>query len=546
MFKVKVKGKEYQFTEKILLKELSKKLGIESYVATVNNRLRELNYYINYDCEVEFLDLNHFDAARVYETSMRYIIIMALERLYPGVKVRFSQSVSRSLACYLDDVNVKIDSDFIFILENEIKKIVEADYLIERKKLAKDEAIEVYNTKGYYDKNEVIRYRIEDTVNVYQCQDYINYMFGYMVPSTGYLKDFVIKLYHPSFIVQFPRFELGGAIPEFVDSPSFGRMIRQSREWAKMAHADTIAHLNKHIENNTIVDLVEMCEMRHNNMLADLGLRIKDDIENIRLIAIAGPSSSGKTTFSKRLRIELMTRDIKPVMISIDDYYLGKNEAPLDENGEYDLEHIEALDIELFNKHLLALVQGEEVIIPRFDFKNGIRKSGYKLQIDEDTPIIIEGIHALNERLTALIPKQNKFKIYISPAAQVNIDNHNPINATEIRMLRRIVRDAKFRKTSPSITFSMWSSVRRGEFTWIYPYQEQADYIFNSALTYELSVMKKYALPVLENIDRNDQFFIAANRLVKFLKYFLDIDDAYVPSNSLLREFIGGSSFYRK
>jgi len=546
MFTIKVKGKAYRFTDKIVLKELANDLGIECYVATVNNRLRELNYYINYDCEVTFLTLNHFDAVRVYETSLRYLIIMALERLYPEIRVRFSQCVSRSLACHVEGVKKKVDAKFISELAAEMRAIVDADYLIERKKLTKEEANKIYHAKGYYDKNEVIKYRTEDTVNVYQCEDYINYMFGYMVPSTGYLKYFQLKLYHPSFIVQFPRAEENGKIPEFEDSPSFGRMLRQAREWSVMCEAETIAQFNRHIEEGTVADFVNMCETRHDNMLAELGLIIKEDIANIRLIAIAGPSSSGKTTFSKRLRIELMTRGIKSVKISIDDYYLNRRQAPLDDNGNPDLEHIEALDIDLFNQHLLALVQGEEVEIPHFDFKIGKRVRGYKLKINQETPIIIEGIHALNERLTSSIPKHQKYRIYISPTSQINIDYHNPIIASEIRMLRRIVRDAKFRKTPPSATFSMWASVRKGEFTWIYPYQEQADYIFNSELTYELSVMKKYALPVLESIDRNNEYFISANRLVKFLKYFKDIDDSYVPCNSLLREFIGGSSFQRR
>jgi uridine kinase len=454
--------------------------------------------------------------------------------------------VSRSLACHVEGIKEKVDAKFIETLEAEMRAIVAADYHIERKKLSREEANKIYSAKGYHDKNEIIKYRTEDTVNVYQCQDYINYMFGYMVPSTGYLERFKLHLYHPSFIVRYPRAELGGKIPPFEDSPSFGRMLRQAREWSALCEADTIAHLNNHVENKTVVDLVQMCEMKHNNMLAELGLKIKEEIGDIRLIAIAGPSCAGKTTFSKRLRIELMTRGIRPVQISIDDYYLNREQAPLDAHGNPDLEHIEALDIDLFNRHLLALVQGEEVEIPHFDFRLGKRVPGYKLQIDEKTPIIIEGIHALNERLTAAIPKHQKFKIYISPTAQINIDNHNPIIASEIRMLRRIVRDAKFRKTPPSETFSMWASVRRGEFTWIYPYQEEADYIFNSELTYELGVMKKYALPVLESIDRNNEFFIPANRLVKFLKYFKDIDDGFVPCNSLLREFIGGSCILRR
>ncbi|MFA6627809.1 MAG: nucleoside kinase, partial [Bacilli bacterium] len=285
-------------------------------------------------------------------------------------------------------------------------------------------------------------------------------------------------------------------------------------------------------------------ETKHNNQLAELGLKIKDDIDNIRLIAIAGPSSSGKTTFSHRLRIELMTRGIKPLKISIDDYYLEREAAPKDEFGKPDLEHIGALDVELFNQNLLDLIQGEEVQLPVFDFRQGKRIFGPKISIAPNQPIIIEGIHALNEKLTTLIPKHQKFKIYISPSTQINIDQHNPIIATDVRLLRRIVRDAKYRKTSPADTFAMWQSVRRGEFKWIYPFQEEADYVFNTELTYELGVMKKYALPVLSNIDHNNEYFIQANRLVKFLKYFKDIDESLVPCNSLLREFIGESCFH--
>lgn len=286
-----------------------------------------------------------------------------------------------------------------------------------------------------------------------------------------------------------------------------------------------------------------MCETKHNNMLCELGETIEKDIENIRLIAIAGPSSSGKTTFSNRLRVELMSRGIHPVRISIDDYYLPKSAAPLDENGNPDLEHIEALDIELFNNHMLSLIQGKEITLPKFNFKTGEREQGERIKIEPKQPIIIEGIHALNDTLTSSIPKHQKFKIYIAPQIQINLDNHNPISLTEIRLLRRIVRDKKYRNTSAEKTIAMWPSVRKGEFKWIYPHQEGANFVFNSELTYELCVMKKYALPSLREIPDDSAYAIQANRLIKFLKYFKDIDDTYVPCNSLLREFIGGSCF---
>ena len=279
-------------------------------------------------------------------------------------------------------------------------------------------------------------------------------------------------------------------------------------------------------------------------MLAEIGEKIASDKNNIRLIAIAGPSSSGKTTFSNRLRIELLSKGIKPVMISMDDYYIDRDKIPLNENGELDLEDINTLDIELFNEHMFALINGEEVEIPRFDFKLAKRVKGHKLKIEPNQPIIIEGIHALNEQMSSLIPKHQKFKIFISPQIQINMDNHTPMSTTDLRLIRRIVRDNQFRNSPAKQTMSMWSSVRRGEFKWIYPNQEGADYVYNSELTYELCVLKKYAIPLLKEIGVEDEYYITANRLLKYLKYFTEIEEVAIPCNSLLREFIGGSCFY--
>ncbi len=544
MYTIELNNKSYQYEEKLTLEQIAQKTGNTYYVAKVNNRLRELGYYINYDCKIEFLGLESFEAIKVYETSLRYLIIMALERMYPKVKVFFHQGVSRAISCHLEGIDDTINDEFLSKLEVEMKKIVESNYPIIRRKIDKNEAFELYKKKQYFDKVDVLKYRPESTVNLYECNGYSNYMFGYMVASTGYLTKFKLLPYHPGFVVQYPRAEKGGAIPEFEDSPRFGRMLTDALAWSKNCDGNTIAKMNRHSEEGTVVDFVNMCETKHNDMLAELGLIIKNDINNIRLICIAGPSSSGKTTFSHRLRIELMARGIKPVKISMDDYYLNRDQAPIDEYGQADLEHVDALDVELFNKNLLALIQGQEVELPVFDFKLGKRLKGKKIKVASNEPIIIEGIHALNEKLTHSIPKHQKFKIYISPTTQINIDNHNPINSSDLRLLRRVVRDAKYRKTLPENTFAMWASVRRGEFKWIYPFQEQSDYVFNSELTYELGVMKKYALPVLEVIDKNSEYFIPANRLVKFLKYFKDIDEKYVPSNSLLREFIGDSTYH--
>ena len=334
-----------------------------------------------------------------------------------------------------------------------------------------------------------------------------------------------------------------GKIPPFDDQPTFSKVLKKEHRWSKICKAETVAKMNDHVAEETDVDFINMCETKHNDMLADLGRIISQDIENIRLICIAGPSSSGKTTFSNRLRIELMSRDIVPLRISLDMYYKPKDMCPKDEFGEYDFENIEALDLEKFNDDMLALINGEEVRLPEFDFVTGQKTYGKQIKIDNKTPIIIEGIHALNNKLSYAIPKHQKFKIYIAPQFQINIDNHNPISYTDIRLLRRIVRDRATRGTSAEGTLAMWNSVRRGEFKWIYPYQENCDYVYNSALTYELCVMKKYALPALKEVDADSPYYIAANRLMKFLKYFKDMDEKWVPCNSLLREFIGGSCF---
>ena len=545
MFTVKIGEQTLTLEQKTPILELIPIENQKKYIAAkVNNRLRELNYEVYYDCEIELLDLTNSDAVKVYETSLRSLLAMAFRRVYPQYSVRFSYNVSRSIFIQFLNFSGSIENSIIQNLKKEVDALIEKDISFNRVTMSKEEALEIYKKEGYSDKIDVLKYRPEKIVHLYECDGYLNYMYGYMVPSTGYLKYYVLRQYNPGLILQYPRAELGGLIPAFEEAPTFGKALKKAHQWAIICDAETVAKMNSHVSEETVVDFVNMCETKHNNMLAELGQIIEKDIDNIRLIAIAGPSSSGKTTFSNRLRIELMSRGINPLRISIDDYYLPKNQAPLDENGNPDLEHIEALDIDLFNEHMLKLIQGEEITLPSFNFKTGMREDGPKCKVDSKTPIIIEGIHALNDILTSSIPKHQKFKIYISPQIQINVDNHNPISLTDIRLLRRIVRDKKSRNTSAEKTLEMWSSVRRGEFNWIYPNQEGANYIFNSELTYELCVMKKYALPALQAINNDHPYFIMANRLIKFLKHFKDIDDKFVPCNSLLREFIGGSCFY--
>lgn len=515
-----------------------------SYVAaTVNNRIRELTYVLKEPSDVKLLDFKDTQAVKIYETSLRYLVAMATHRLYPQLDIRFSYNISRSIFCQILTPGFHTDLKFVDSIQAEMQRLIKADLPIERKLVTREEAAEIYKANHCDDKIDILKYRPNDKVHLYSCDGYVNYLYGYMVPSTGFLTHYKMKLFAPGFIIQYPRAECGGIIPEFEEDRTFGRTLKESYQWAVKVGTETVSKINEYVLKNGSVDFINMCESNHNNMLAELGKKIQQDIDSIRLICIAGPSSSGKTTFANRLRIELLSLGIKPIRISIDDYYKPKSEIPLDENGEVDLECLQALDTELFNSDMLRLINGEEVQLPRFDFKLGKRVPGRILKVDQNQPIIIEGIHALNDELTPDITKHQKFKIYIAPQAQICLDNHNPLSLTDLRLLRRIVRDNKFRKSSAEETISMWPSVRRGEFKWIYKNQEGADYVFNSLLPYELCVMKKHALPILTKIPNDSPYYIKANRLIKFLKYFVDIDDEVVPNNSLMREFIGGSCF---
>jgi len=542
-FTLKYNGRVTEHSKKINLLSL---IGTENKTiicARVNNRIRDLTYEVYYDAEIVFLTVKDQDAIRPYETSLRYLLAMAFARTYPDVNVRLSYNVSRSIFVQILNDGIRADTKMVEAVNAEMQKLVERDIAFNRIIVTKEEAAVIYKERKFQDKLEILKYRPEKTVHLYECDGYMNYMFGQMVPSTGYLKSWKLRLYIPGILVQYPRSECNGEIPPFEDAPTFGKTLKESHSWAKITGFDSVAGINEHIDRQGSIEFINMCEARHNRMLCDLGEAIEKDIENIRLVCIAGPSSSGKTTFANRLRIELLSRGIKPIRISIDDYYLPRNRAPKDANGEADLESIRAIDIDYFNQNMLDLIQGDEVEIPKFDFVVGQRVKGRKIKIGPETVIIIEGIHALNDQLTTLIPKHQKFKIYISPQAQINLDNHNPISLTDLRLLRRIVRDKKFRNASAAETISMWPSVRKGEFTWIYNTQEGADYVFNSLLSYELCIMKKFAMPLLANIDTSAPQFPVAERLMRMLKYFVDMDEKWVPNNSLIREFIGDSCY---
>ena len=509
----------------------------------VNKRVRELTYPIDKNSEIEVLTTKDRDAMRIYEASLRFLVAMALNNIAPNVRFRFSYNVSRSIFLqFIDDKNIA-NSSLTLKLAKEMERLVQEDIPLIRTKVPKEEAIELFSKLGWDDKADLIKYRPEKTAHVYVCGNYKNYLYERMVPSTGYIKNWKIKFYSPGIIIQYPRSECDGQIPLFKDAPTYGRALKRAHSWAALNDIDTVVGINQLIAKYGEVDFINMCEHTHNRQFSEIGDLIENDIDSLRLICIAGPSSSGKTTFANRLRIELLSRGIKPIRISIDDYYLPRNECPKDENGEPDLESINALDIELFNKNISALIEGEEVQLPKFDFQLGKRVPGRTLKVGRNGPIIIEGIHALNDMLTPSIPRHQKFKVYIAPQAQLNYDNTSPMSLTDLRLLRRIVRDYQFRNASAIETLEMWPSVRKGEFTWIYDNQEGADFVFNSFLVYELSVMKKYAIPLLSKIERDSPHFTVAERLIRMLKFFDELDSTWIPCNSVFREFIGGSCY---
>ena len=545
-FTLKFDGVSRTFEKKVKLLDLTEN-NKDIICAMVNGRVRELDYDVYYDADVRFLKVDDHDAMGIYERGIRFLFAMATHNLYPDLRFRMSYGVSRSIYARIDsgDRTKFLTEEMVENIQNEMKRIAKANYSFKRLILKNEEAESVYKKFHLYDKLEILQYRPEKTVHFYDCNGYFNYMYGKMVPSTGYLKDFNLIFYTPGLLIQYPRSETDGQIPVFKDEPVFSESLIKAQDWSNLVKLSTVSEINKKIKDNelSVVELINLCEDKHNKMLCDLGDRIEQNIKTIRLICIAGPSSSGKTTFADRLTVELKSRGINPIRISMDDYYKRREDVPKDEDGNYDFECTDALDLKLFNQNLVSLLNGQVVKLPSFDFKTNARIFNRTIQIGPNDPIIIEGIHALNEQVTASIPKYLKFKIYISPQAQINLDNENPLSLTDIRLLRRIVRDNSYRGSDAAETISMWPLVRKGEFKWIYHTQEDANYVFDSFLNYELCVLKKHAMPLLLAIDRESEYGPDAERLIGLLKYFKDIDEKWIPCNSLLKEFIGGSCY---
>ena len=513
------------------------------YCANVNGRLKELSAIVNGNLHIEYLDLHHDEAMRVYETSLRFLLLYASFLIDPKIQISFNYSISRSIYVDLENLSIPLE-EYHQKLQQNMKKLIEQNFRFQRIQLTKEEATTYYKDIGLESKTYLFELRKENMVNAYKINDYINYLYGYMVPSTNYIQEFGLFIYKNGLILQYPRAEYGAKIPPFKEESVYKNTLKHVAKWSKIIQGDTIDKVNRFaLTKEDSVALIQMSESKHSATLYELAEDIASKYNTLKLIGIAGPSSSGKTTFARRLQIELLARGLSPVAISIDDYYLHPDLVPKNQDGTPDLEHIEALDLTQFNLDIKALIDGKKVTLPHFDFKTKTRKEGKSLQLKQNEVLLIEGIHALNQRLTEIIPRSLKYFIYISPQTQLHIDQHTPIRVSDMRLLRRIVRDAVYRDTTAEQTIKMWSSVRQGEFKWIYEHQQHADFTFNSELSYELAVLKKHAINRLSVITTDSPYYMKANYLLKFLKYFDDIDDNLVPNHSLIREFIGGSVF---
>lgn len=544
---IKLNGKNIEAEKGTVLEKLFSQ-HLESkeplvVAAKVDNRMRELTYSLKEDCRVESIDLSMKDGVRIYSRSLVLLFIRACRELFPDCKVTVEHSFGGGLYCEVHGC-VALSPLVVERIEEHMHAIIDRDEPIEKLEVSMEEANKIFLEMGLKEKVEVMSYRKEDTLNLYRCGDVIDYLYGYMVPSTGYLKKFSLKFYLPGVILQYPDHENPTEVRPFNDNPKLFTVFRLAEKWSAALGIRNVADLNKCIEEGRAADLIRISEAHQEKQIGAMADRIAQHADAVRMILIAGPSSSGKTTFAQRLRVQLMVGGLRPVPISMDNYYLDRELIPVDENGEQDLESITAIDVKLFNEHMTQLIQGQEVEIPHYNFLTGKREYvGHRIKLSQDQPIIVEGIHGLNEKLTEMIPSENKYKIYISALTQLNVDDHNRIPTTDARLIRRMVRDYQFRGTPIEDTLAMWPFVRRGEEKNIFPFQESADIMFNSALLYELAVLKPYILPLLEKVSEDHIYFPEVNRLIKFLKYFLDLGPEDIPNNSILREFIGGSTF---
>ncbi len=509
--------------------------------ALVDGRLRELTYIPKRDAEATPVDLTSADGMRIYRRSLLLLLIAAFEDLFPEARLVVEHSLT--FGGYYCEVEGRdpLSEEELARLESHMREMVDADIPIREEEIPLEEAIHLFNARGHDDKVRLLRFRQKDYVTVYWLDDTVDYLHGFMVPSTGYLRVFGLILYPPGFALRFPRRFQPTQLQPVTHLPRLVSVFRQHGRWMQLMRVTDVGALNQAIHEERLRELILIAEALHEQHISDIAQEIARR-QNIRLVLVAGPSSSGKTTFSKRLSVQLLALGLRPFALGMDNYFLNREQTPRDENGNYDFDSPRALDLDLLNEHLDALLAGKTVTLPHFNFITGQREEGPTVRLYPDQIIIMEGIHGLNPLIAKNIPVERTFRVYVSALTVLNLDKHNRISTTDTRLIRRIVRDARTRGHSPEETILMWENVRRAEKRHIFPYQEHADMMFNSALVYELAALRPLAEPLLLQVEPESPAYVEARRLISFLRWFLPCEDMrMIPDNSILREFIGGS-----
>lgn len=548
MIKVTVNQSIYEVKEGTTLSDLARQVQKPQepiiLLAYMDGKLKELFTPMTKDCHVRFVTLKEQAGYMAYKRTATLMFLKACEDLLgtgATTKVALDYSIGNSIFCDFLEERV-IDEAFARSIQKRMEELAKANLPITKRSLDTDQAAKYFDRIGFKGKKELFQFRRESKMNIYSLDGYDNYFYGYMVPSTGYISAFLVSAYQHGVVLQIPKRKQTEEIVPFTPQPKLFHVMQRSREWTKTMGVDTVGALNDEITHGNINHLILLQEGLQEKLLADIADEIVS--KNKRIILIAGPSSSGKTTFSHRLSIQLQIAGLTPHPVSMDDYFLDRELSPRDENGNYNFETIASLDVDLLTKHINQLLDGEEIDVPSYNFITGKREyHGHKLKIGEKDVLVMEGIHGLNGTLTNEIPEDAKYRIYVSALNQINLDEHNRIPSSDGRLLRRIVRDAMTRGNDARETISRWDSVRKGEEDNIFPYQEEADVMFNSAQIYEIAVLKQYAEPLLFAVPRDCPEYQEAKRLLKFLEYFLNIPSEAIPKTSLLREFIGGSCF---
>ncbi len=539
-------GKNYEFHAPVKGTELAKTIfeGKKGDVVAIikDNHYIRLNDTIEGDANVDFVYLNSVKGMRIYTSTLFLVLLKSFYELYPNGDLIIDHSISKGYYCFAEIGRV-FDSRDIKKLKSRMSELIDKDIPIESSRMGVEEARELFKSKGYFDTYELLKYRNSGAIDVYSLKDNCEFYTEPLLPSTGYVKDFDLRAYPPGFILRVPYYTNNGKIPEFKEERKLFTIFRETFYRNKIIGISNVVELNKSIEDGKISDIVKISEAFHEKKIHDIANEINSRRNYLKFVLISGPSSSGKTTFSKRLSIALKLYGINTITISLDDYFLDRDKTPKDENGNYDYESLYALDLNLFNEQIFSLLRGDEVALPKFNFKLGKQEFGKKIKLEKNQMLVIEGIHGLDPKLTEQIPGYLKFNIYVSALTQLNLDYHHRMPTTDARILRRIVRDNLYRGHSALATIQMWASVRKGEDRNIFPYQENADVMFNSALSYELAVLKRKVEGLLLEIDDSSPEYPEAQRLLQLLSFFKTIDDKEVPPTSILREFIGGSSF---